>query len=118
MTKSVKICLFIVIFLFVSAVITAAIFYRTAECTAVEIVQDNKVLYTLDLSKETDRTFRIESPNGGWNEIKISDGTIRVINADCPDKTCVHTGVLRSEHMPIVCLPHKLVIRFAEDGET
>lgn len=117
MTKDVKICLFIVIFLFVSAVITAAVFYRTSECTAVEIVQDNAVLYTLDLSKEENRTFRIESIDGGWNEIRISDGTIRVIDADCPDKTCVHTGVLRSENLPIVCLPHKLVIRFAEENE-
>ena len=61
------------------------------------------------------RTFRITSPDGGWNEITIKDGSICISDADCPDKTCVKTGILRSESLPIVCLPHKLVIRLEEN---
>ena len=84
----------------------------------VEIVQDNQVLYTLDLSSEDDRTFRIDYTDGGWNEIRIENGSICVSDADCPDKTCVKTGALRSETIPIVCLPHKLIIRFCDQEES
>ena len=114
MTKGVKILIIIVAALFIGSVIWVILSHRTSDSTYVEIVQNNKVLYTLDLSKEKDRTFRIESNDGGWNEIKIENGKISISDADCPDHTCVKTGVLRSETMPIVCLPHKLVIRFAE----
>jgi len=70
------------------------------------------------VSKEKDRTFRIESNDGDWNEIKIENGKISISDADCPDHTCVKTGVLRTETMPIVCLPHKLVIRYAEKEQS
>lgn len=118
MTKGVKILIIIVAALFIGSVIWVILSYRTSDSTYVEIVQNNKVLYTLDLSKEKDRTFRIESNDGGWNEIKIENGKISISDADCPDHTCVKTGVLRSETMPIVCLPHKLVIRYAEKEQS
>lgn len=117
MTKGVKICLAVVIILFVASGIASFFILRPTDSTIVQIVQDNKVLYTFDISSETDRSFRIESPDGGWNEVTIADGHISVTDADCPDKTCVKTGVLRSETIPIVCLPHKLVIRFYDGGE-
>lgn len=116
MTKGVKICLALVIVLFIAASVASYFILRPTDSTMVEIVQDNKVLYTLDLSREENRTFRIDYIDGGWNEIKIENGQISVSDADCPDKTCVKTGVLRSETIPIVCLPHKLIIRFC-DGE-
>ena len=118
MTKGVKILIIIVAALFIGSVIWVILSYRTSDSTYVEIVQNNKVLYTLDLSKEKDRTFRIESNDGGWNEIKIENGKISISDADCPDHTCVKRGVLRSETMPIVCLPHKLVIRYAEKEQS
>ncbi|MBR1824052.1 MAG: NusG domain II-containing protein [Ruminococcus sp.] len=116
MTKGVKICLAAVIALFIAVATASYFILRPSESTMVEIVQDNKVLYTFDLSKEPNRTFRIDYSGGGWNEITIENGQITVSDADCPDKTCVKTGVLRSETIPIVCLPHKLIVRFC-DGE-
>ena len=77
-------------------------------------MQDNKILYTLAYPTTETRTFRIESPGGGWNEITIRDGSICISDADCPDQTCVKMGLLKSESLPIVCLPHKLVIRLEE----
>ena len=116
MTKGVKICLAVVIVIFIAASAVSYFILRPSESTMVEVVQNNNVLYTFDLSKEKNRTFRIEYDDGGWNEIKIENGQISVSDADCPDKTCVKTGVLRSETIPIVCLPHKLIVRFC-DGE-
>ena len=90
---------------------------RGADARRVEIVQSGNVLYTYDLATAAPQTVRIEAPDGGWNEFTIADGEIRMTAADCPDQTCVHMGPLRAENLPIVCLPHQLVIRF-EDAAT
>ena len=115
MTKGVKICLAVVITVFITAVAAAFILYRPSESMIAEVVQDNAVIYRFDLAHEKDCIIRIDSADGGWNDIRIQNGTICVCDADCPDKVCVHTGVLKSENLPIVCLPHKLVIRFADE---
>ena len=74
------------------------------------------MLYSLDLSKETNRTFVI--PYGGSsNTIEIRDGRIRVLEAECPDKVCVRTGWLSSSAIPIVCLPNHLEISFASGND-
>lgn len=120
MTKGVKICLAAVLTALVISAVTAAVMFRPKKIESsqyVEIVQDNKILYRIDIVQEKDRTFRIEYPDGGWNEITIRNSQIFVSDADCPDKTCVKSGILRSENMPIVCLPHRLVIRFSGQGE-
>lgn len=116
MSKGVRLLLIAVGVIFISSVFFALRSLKASENTTVEIVQDNKVLYTIDISKENDRTIHITYADGGWNDIRIEDGKICVCDADCPDKTCVKTGVLRSENIPIVCLPHKLVIRFKEQN--
>ena len=114
MTKGLKALIIAVGFIFLASVAAVVFSLRKTDNTCVEIVQNNKVIYTFDLSKEENRSFRIGTENGGWNEIKIENGEISITDADCPDKTCVKTGVLRSESIPIVCLPHKLIIRFTD----
>lgn len=85
--------------------------------SVVNIIQDGKTLMTLRLSEEKDRTFVLPYGDSS-NTIEIKDGRIRVKDAQCPDKTCVHTGWLSSSAMPIVCLPNHLVISFADsEGE-
>ena len=80
----------------------------------VRIVSDGEVLYTIDLNAAGDDTFTIER-GGHTNTVEIKDHKIRVREADCPDQTCVKMGWLSSSSMPIVCLPHKLVIEFCDD---
>ena len=80
----------------------------------VEILQDGKILYTLDLAQAEDRTFTV-TYGGRTNEIEIRNHQIRVKAADCPDQICVHMDWL--EAAPIVCLPNRLSIQYA-DGES
>ena len=93
-------------------------FYETDATTEkshmVEILQDGKVIDRIDLAAERGaRTFTI--PYGEHhNTIEIKDHTIRVSEADCPDQICVHMGTLTPGKPPIVCLPHHLVIRYAD----
>ena len=114
MTKGIKLLIAAIALIFIASVIAIILGTKKSDSTCVEIVHNNRIIYRFDLSQEENRIFRIESSDGGWNEIKIENGEISITDADCPDKTCVKTGILRSENIPIVCLPHKLVIRFAD----
>lgn len=82
----------------------------------VQIIQDGKVLYTINLENSDDRSIVTEY-HGSKNIIHIQNHQISVTEAECPDKTCVKMGELKSEAAPIVCLPNKLVIKFAETDE-
>ena len=46
----------------------------------------------------------------GSNVIEVERGRIRMLQADCPDRTCVRQGWASVTAMPIVCLPHRIVI--------
>jgi hypothetical protein len=96
----------------VSAVISIRILQPSSK-RVVEVVQDGSVIYTFQLDDTENTTFVV--PYGeSSNTILIEDGEICVSSAECPDKTCVKMGKLRSESLPIVCLPNHLIIRFAE----
>lgn len=58
------------------------------------------------LPLEKDCIFQV----GDGNTIQISEGTVRMIHADCPDKICVKTGKISHSGQSIVCAPHKVVI--------
>lgn len=105
----------VIVIILVSACLSVLIL-RHSDKQAVEIVQDGAVLYTFDLNSTADRDIRISAPDGGYNLVQIRSGTICISEADCPDQTCVKMGKLQSDYLPIVCLPHKLIVRFAEEG--
>ena len=83
-----------------------------------EIYQNGELLQTLDLSAVTEPySFTVEYPDGGFNTITVRPGAIGICDADCPDKLCVSMGYADSSLLPIVCLPHSLVIQVKEkDG--
>lgn len=58
---------------------------------------------------DTDCSFRINTARG-YNDVRVEDGKIFVTEADCPDKKCVESGACTGA-LPIVCLPHELVIQ-------
>lgn len=42
--------------------------------------------------------------------VVISDESVRVQSADCPDKLCEHTGEITRSGQSIVCLPAKVTV--------
>ncbi|HBV53019.1 MAG TPA: NusG domain II-containing protein [Clostridiales bacterium] len=81
----------------------------------VEIVQDGRILYQLDLAQAEDQTIEVEY-DGRINIIEIKNHQIHMLDAECPDHTCVNMGWLDSA-VPIVCLPNHLVIQFSGDND-
>ena len=107
----------IILSLILAAGIAGSVLVFTAPSgDTVQILSDGKTLYTFDLSATEDMTLEI--PCGDHiNVVEIRDHRIRVASADCPDLTCVRMGWLSSAAMPIVCLPHHLVITYADGGD-
>ena len=61
-------------------------------------------------------TISIET-GGGTNVIAVEQGRIRILQASCPDGTCVQQGWISGGRTPIVCLPHRLVIQLEGNGD-
>lgn len=53
--------------------------------------------------------------NGGTNVIRIEDGMVRMIHADCPDKTCIAKGRIYLEGDDITCLPNEVRVYIIGD---
>lgn len=53
-----------------------------------------------------------------FNEIELVGNKIRISDANCYDRVCVHTGFIEKTGQIIVCLPSKLSIKIAyEENE-
>lgn len=71
---------------------------------------DGEYIREIDLQAVTlPYEFTVETAYGR-NVLRVEHGQIAVIEADCPDLICVHQGFVDDSGIPIVCLPHKLVI--------
>lgn len=79
-----------------------------------EIRVEGTVIRRLSLSENS--VFTVECDNG-WNKIEVSGGSIRVTEANCPDKVCVNTGAISGGAVPIICLPHHLEIVIVSGSE-
>lgn len=112
------ILMIVVVLIFIVSVILTVIMYQKPKGQRIFIIQQNQIIAEMYPESEQDREIRIDFPDGGYNLIRIQNHEICIAEADCPDQTCVRTGVLKSEMFPIVCLPHQLIIRYAEEGET
>ena len=85
----------------------------TAAPASVRITQDGRVIgvYPLD----TDAQIPVESGRG-YNLVVIEGGTVSMAEADCPDRYCVLHGALLSRSDSIICLPHRLIVEYADAG--
>ncbi len=86
---------------------------RPVQSSVVDITQNGMLVKSFNLFEMEDQTFDIEH-EGRKNTIQIKNKKIRILEADCPDQTCVKMGWLDSV-IPIVCLPNKLVIEFSDE---
>ncbi len=57
--------------------------------------------------------FDVES-DYGCNRLRISSEGVAVVWSDCPEQVCVRQGEISSPHIPITCLPHRLVVQIEE----
>lgn len=85
---------------------------RPTEAASVEVWAEGKLLRTLSLSEDTSFTIISDTST---NTIEVKNGKIAVTSANCPDQYCVKRGWC-SGGAQIVCLPHKLILKFTEES--
>ena len=79
-----------------------------------EITQDGQVLGVFPLTE--DRDILIGSrESGNYNLCRIEGGKVRIVEADCPDRSCTRSLAIDRRGGTIICLPHRLVLRI-KDG--
>lgn len=79
------------------------------------IYQSGQLLETIDLSLVSESySIQVDAPDGGYNIIEVCPNAIGMLEADCPDGLCVEMGYSTNTLLPIVCLPHELVIEITK----
>lgn len=94
-----------------SAALLCGFFLFTAdngEKKTAYIYSGGELLYCIDLSSDN-KEISVKT-DSGYNKVCLKDGKIGVIEADCPDKTCIKTGLTDSSFIPVICMPHRLEI--------
>ncbi len=70
--------------------------------TQVVFRKDGEVMATLPLSKDT-----VYGISGAYRNIfEIKDGTVRIVQTDCPNHQCEKTGDISHAGQSIVCAPN------------
>ena len=80
------------------------------------ITRDGVLLEEIDLDKVEEPSSLVLEDGSGTNTVQVEKGRIRILEADCPDQVCVNQGWISSGAVPIICLPHRLIIEIVEAG--
>lgn len=117
MSRTAKIILALLIL--AAAASAAAILRPKAETVSpvARISRDGVVLEEIALNQVTERYTLVLEDDSGSNTILVEPGRICVVEADCPDQICVEQGFISDGTVPIVCLPHRLVIEIVGGGD-
>lgn len=103
----------IVLLLIAAVAVSAAVLLLrggSAPSPVARITRDGVLLEEIDLETvDQPRSFTLED-GSGTNTVQVERGRIRVSEADCPDQVCVSRGWISDGTVPIICLPHKLMI--------
>lgn len=94
--------------LLVGVLLTAGIYLFSQTGESVCITIDGTVYGTYSLNE--DREIPVEQDGSVINVVRIENGSVRMLQATCPDALCIRQGAISRERQTIVCLPHKLVV--------
>lgn len=108
----------------VAVILAVAAFAALIPCFMNKNRESSQVVILIN-GEETDRyplsedkIITVSDHDGGYNLILISGGSVKVTDADCPDKLCVKQREISRSGESIICLPHKLVIMIESPEES
>ena len=118
MKGSTKLLLFLLILAVGASAVSVLVRRQPPKDPVARILLDGELLEEIDLDRVgASYSFTVENGSGGSNTIQVERGRIRVSHADCPDQVCVEQGWISDGTVPIVCLPHGLIIEITGGGE-
>ena len=112
----------VIIFLLAAVLAASAAFlllrHRETDSPIARISQDGVLLEEIDLERVAKPYSFTLGDTGGTNTLQVEKGRIRVSEADCPDQICVSQGWIDHSSVPIICLPHRLMVEIVSGGGT
>jgi len=75
-----------------------------------EIYVDGELIKTISFDDTTNAEPFTVKTELGVNVIKIQNGKVQIIDANCPDELCIKDGPISKPGEMLVCLPHKVVV--------
>lgn len=110
----------IILILLLAAVILSAGFLllqqKQVSSPVARITRDGELIREIPLDEVEESYSFVVADEEGSNTILVEPGRIRVSEADCPDQVCVNQGFISDGTVPVVCLPHKLMIEIVGGG--
>ena len=83
---------------------------RAGSGAVARVSSEGKVIREVDLSLVPEPyEFTVETEKG-YNVVRVEKGRLTVIDADCPDHLCQKITLTPGSAVPVICLPHELVI--------
>ena len=70
----------------------------------------------LRLTPQAQGDFDVPGADGAHNRLTVAGRSVRMAQANCPDQWCVRKGAIGGVGDVIVCLPHKLIVRWVDEG--
>ena len=111
----------IILILLLAAVVLSAGFLllqrKQVSSPVARITRDGELIREIPLDEVEESYSFVVEDEAGSNTILVEPGRIRVSQANCPDQVCVEMGAISDGTVPIVCLPHKLVIEIVGGAE-
>lgn len=77
---------------------------------------DGQEYSRIDLTRVKESYDIVIENQYGRNVIHVEPGAISISESDCPDLICVHMGKLSGSGLPLVCMPHHLIISVEGSG--
>ncbi len=74
------------------------------------ITQDGREIKRIRLDAVAS-PFKVELDGPYHDVVAVEKGRIRFAEADCPDRSCVHTGWLDRSGQTAACLPNRVLIK-------
>ena len=110
----------VILFLLLGAVAASAAYLllqrESVPAPVARITRDGVLLEEIDLDRVSEPySFTLED-GSGRNTLWVEKGRICVSEADCPDQVCVNQGWISNGTVPIICLPHRLMIEIVDGG--
>ena len=85
--------------------------YFSANGKTAVVTVDGEEITVINLETAENEIF-----TAGNVTVEVKDGTIRIIDSNCPDKTCVKTGELSKSGDASVCVPNRVAVEINGDN--
>ena len=109
---------FAVIFLALLIGVVPIIFLNRSENSdAVVIRIDGEEKARISLTGDKDGKYFFQS-RFGLNVIEVDDGSVRVVEASCPDKLDIKQGAISKVGEKLICLPNHFVAEILSEKKT